>query len=265
MINGKIYKITCIVNLKCYVGQTYHTVETRWNEHISGRGNKGVYNAIQEYGIEMFRFEVLHSNIPCRDMLNQLEIALIAAHDAYTQGYNEHRGGQDEYRYSEVWEHADEICRLYSANLKSMEQIAKQFNTDKVMIYRILRAKGVESRKRSYAWEHSQEICELYEKHKKSLQNIASVYGVTRRTIIKILKSNGIPIREARKPKGKLWEYSKEICELYTQHLLSFDKIAKRFKTSPIAIRRVLIGCGVELRKYSPRKSENTYQLLLDI
>ena len=50
------------------------------------------------YGLEAFTCEVLHDGITDRGVLNVLEIALIEAHDAYRNGYNQHPGGQDEYR-----------------------------------------------------------------------------------------------------------------------------------------------------------------------
>lgn len=266
MINGTIYKITCIANRKCYIGQTFQSVEKRWQCHINGKGSKAVYNAIEKHSIDMFKFEVLHSDIPCRDVLNQLEIALIAAHDAYTQGYNEHRGGQDEYRYSKVWEHADEICRLYSDDLKSLEDIAKQFNTNKTMVQAILKAKGVDrrgvGRNKLEVWKHAQEVCDLYAIHQKTLSVIAKIYDVSPNRIAQILKEKGVKIRE--RGKGVSQNHSAEICRLYEKEFLSYQKIAKRFNTSGTHIRRILIECGVELRKYSPRKSKNTYQLLLD-
>lgn len=59
-----IYKITCIENQKCYVGQA-RNVADRWKQHIKrGLGaetptrNK-LYPAMAQYGVENFTFELL--------------------------------------------------------------------------------------------------------------------------------------------------------------------------------------------------------------
>ena len=264
MIKGTIYKITCLVNGKCYIEQTFQPVETRWDTHIRGSGSKGIYNAIEKHGINMFKFEILHQGITCRDMLNKLEITLIAAHNAYTEGYNDHRGGQDEYRCSEVWEHADEICRLYTEELLSLDEIAHRYDTNRVMIQQILKAGDIKRREKSHAWEYADEICRLYTTEKKSLKQIANIYGVSDKTIHRILKINNVRTRKTGRHKEHLWQHSKEICRLYTKDLLSYQKIADRFSTNHIQIRRILQGCGVELRKYSPRNTPNSYQLRID-
>ena len=265
MIKGTIYKITCLIDGLCYIGQTFQSVEARWNDHIKGWGSKALYDAIQEHGIEMFKFETLHQGITCRDVLNSLEIALIAAHNAYTEGYNEHRGGQDEYRCSQAWEHADEICRLYDEERMSLRELAEQYNASHSTIQAILRVNDIECRNKSYAWEHSQEICHLYTKRSKTLVQIAEMYDVSERLIAGILEVNEINRKPAsRHKKHRTWQHSKEICRLYTKDLLSYQKIAERFSTNPIQIRRILLECGVKMRKYSPRKSPNEYQLRMD-
>ena len=67
----------------------------RWQDLFKGRGSKALYNAIQKHGLAMFKFDLLHEGITCREVLNRLEIALIEAHNACTDGYHQNRGGQD--------------------------------------------------------------------------------------------------------------------------------------------------------------------------
>ena len=88
---------------------------------------------------------------------HNIEIALIEAHDSYRNGYNQHPGGQDEYRYSDAWEHAEAICRLYREELMPVRRIADQFRTTKGTILAILEANGIERRDKSDAWEHAQQ------------------------------------------------------------------------------------------------------------
>ena len=252
---GYIYKITNTVNGKCYIGQTFHAVEKRWHAHKTGRGSKAVYKAIQMCGLEAFTFEVLHDGITDRDVLNVLEIALIKAHDSYRNGYNRHTGGQDEYRYSDAWKHTEEICHLYHEELTSMQRIAEQFSTTKNTILAILEANGIERRDKSHAWDHAQEICHLYTKENKSTLAIADLFGVADKTINKILRKNGISMKDNNRHKGQIWEHTDEICRLYTEELLSCQKIADRLGTSRMQVRRILQDCGIELRKYSPRNT----------
>ena len=266
MINGTIYKITCLATQKCYIGQTQQSVELRWQCHITGNGSKPLYNAIEKHGFEMFRFETLHEGITCREELNRLEIALIAEHGAYESGYNRHIGGQDEFRYSEVWEHSDEICRLYTEDLKPLQKIADMFDTNKVMIRAILEANGIERRdNKSHVWEHAEEICRLYTIENKSSIQIAETYDVHTDTIRNILESNGI----RRKPTGrhitqKTWQYQSEICYLYTIEMKPLERIAKQFGTNHMQIKRVLKANGIKFRKYSPRKRAINQQLTFD-
>ena len=158
-MNGKIYRITCLVNGKSYIGQTIRKPSERWYTHINDPQdlNTPLHQDIQKYGVKKFKFEVLVWNVESKELLNKLE-----------------------------------------------------------------------------------------------------------RDLLSIAPENRYNGKSGRKKKGH-WKHSKEICRLYTKDLLSLQKIATLFKTNQMAIRRVLIENNIELRKYSPRKSEITYQLLLDL
>jgi group I intron endonuclease len=69
MISGSkymhyIYKITNLINGKCYIGQT-NNPKNRWKTHkyegIRNRkqGNFPIYNAMRKYGIDNFSFEII--------------------------------------------------------------------------------------------------------------------------------------------------------------------------------------------------------------
>lgn len=265
MINGTIYKITCLATQKCYIGQTYQPVQKRWECHIKGFGSKALFNAIETHGVEMFRFEILHEGITCREVLNRLEITLIAEHGAYESGYNRHIGGQDEFRYSEAWEHSDEICRLYAQKRKPLRELAEWYDTSTSTIQSILESNGIERRDKSEAWEHTKQICALYVDRNKPLREISEIYGVSERSIINILEANGIGRRPAARHKThKTWQYESEICCLYTVEIKSLRRIAEQFGTNQMQIRRILKANGIKFRKYSPRKRVVNQQLTLD-
>ena len=96
-----IYKITNLINNKCYIGQTIKTAEQRWKEHQNhafgshpNDQNKSLYRAIRKYGLENFTFEVLQDNIETFEKLDKAEIYWIDYYNSFVKGYNETFGGQ---------------------------------------------------------------------------------------------------------------------------------------------------------------------------
>lgn len=63
-----IYKITNSINGKIYIGKTYKTIEQRFKEHFKDSKrykNRPLYRAINKYGIESFKIEVIEkTNTP---------------------------------------------------------------------------------------------------------------------------------------------------------------------------------------------------------
>ena len=94
---GIIYKATCIINGKVYIGQTIKTLEERRREHIKrvGLGSKFYFhNALRKYGENNFIWETIDSaNSP--DELNIKECDLINEYQAFDKsfGYNMTYGG----------------------------------------------------------------------------------------------------------------------------------------------------------------------------
>ena len=256
-IYGTLYKITCLVNKMVYIGQTLQNVETRWKDHIRGNGSKPLYGDIQRYGVENFKFEVLLAGIDCRDRLNQLEIDLITLNDSHKKGYNKHRGGQDRYRESEAWRHAEEICRLRTTEHKTLRELGKRFNTSSVTIKRVLNACSVDTQRISYAWKHQNEICSLFEEFGLTQKELAERYFVSKSTITNILRENNIELKGRGRVQRRLYKYTEEILRLYTKEFLSYEKIAKRFGTNSVSVRRFIKGHNIDTRKYSPRTQFN--------
>ena len=90
-----IYKITNLINGKCYIGQTTNS-KRRFAEHkAKGYGlekNKILYYAFDKYGIENFSFEVIESQI---ENYNEREIYWIRYYDSFENGYNQTEGGEE--------------------------------------------------------------------------------------------------------------------------------------------------------------------------
>lgn len=83
-----IYKITNIINNKCYIGQSV-CIEKRWENHKCKNGNKDypLYRAFRKYGIDNFVFEVLEE---CsKDDLSERELFYIKQYDSVNNGYNQ--------------------------------------------------------------------------------------------------------------------------------------------------------------------------------
>ncbi len=97
---GCIYKQTCLVNQKSYIGKTYRDAETRRREHLIGKGSKALKEAIEEFGEDNFTFEILHDGI-IPELLDMYEKEEIAKHDSYHNGYNDTSGGGGGYEVSD--------------------------------------------------------------------------------------------------------------------------------------------------------------------
>lgn len=99
---GYIYKITCMINNKVYIGQTTQTLKQRLYAHGRDAINNG-YNyafaqAIRKYGIDNFvideieRFEA-ESKRDLKPILDEAEKKHIKQYDSYLKGYNSTKGG----------------------------------------------------------------------------------------------------------------------------------------------------------------------------
>lgn len=93
---GYIYKIYNDVNPKLYIGQTTHTVEQRFKEHIKEVHNKAkshivLYKAMRKYGVDVFHIEIIEE---CDNaLLNEREKYWIKYYNSYNIGYNMTWGG----------------------------------------------------------------------------------------------------------------------------------------------------------------------------
>lgn len=85
-----IYKITCKINNKIYIGQTTETLEQRFSRHIGYQKNEHdtkFYRAIRKYGIDNFYIEELDI-AKNQSELDDKELFWINKLDAVNKGYN---------------------------------------------------------------------------------------------------------------------------------------------------------------------------------
>lgn len=101
---GYIYKITCMINSKIYIGQTRQSFEKRMIQHLSNantnKTNSPLHLAIKKYNWENFKKEII-KEINCDTKteliseLNEWEIYYIKKYDSLIKhnGYNISKGG----------------------------------------------------------------------------------------------------------------------------------------------------------------------------
>ena len=91
---GYVYKITNTINNKAYIGISVHEpTQGRIKEHLAGRGNRIIANAVKKYGKDAFTYEILEANV-FDEFLPDLEVAYIANYNTVApHGYNLDSGG----------------------------------------------------------------------------------------------------------------------------------------------------------------------------
>lgn len=88
---GVIYKSTCLITGKSYIGQTKRTLEQRRKQHERSKDDYIFHRALKKYGIQNFRWDVLE-NCP-NQLLNEKEKFWIKQYNTYKEGYNLTKGG----------------------------------------------------------------------------------------------------------------------------------------------------------------------------
>lgn len=91
-----IYKITCIVTDKAYIGKFKGIIKQRVMQHLNGKSPecKAIHRAVKKYGKENFTWDVLHENV-IPELLPLYEIEAIKIHKTKApHGYNLTDGGE---------------------------------------------------------------------------------------------------------------------------------------------------------------------------
>ncbi len=89
-----VYLITNIVNGKRYVGQTIHTLEWRWKQHLKKGKFTALRNAINKYGADKFIIESI-CEPPTIELMNEFEQEYIQRYCTMSpNGYNLTTGGE---------------------------------------------------------------------------------------------------------------------------------------------------------------------------
>ena len=97
MVTYTVYKITCLINNKLYIGFTKNTPENRLKQHFSNSTKKNknkLARAILKYGRINFITETIFTSLNKEEALNK-EIYYIKFFDTLKNGYNCNEGGTD--------------------------------------------------------------------------------------------------------------------------------------------------------------------------
>ena len=98
MFNQGIYKITNLINGKCYIGKT-NNFKRREKDHFRlaiteghKEYDKTLYRAIRKYGKENFKFEIIEE-LEDYSIAGKREQYWIKYYNSFNDGYNESEGG----------------------------------------------------------------------------------------------------------------------------------------------------------------------------
>lgn len=107
--NYCVYKHTC-PNGKVYIGITCRNPIRRWNNGNGYQNNKHFWSAIQKYGWDSIKHEILYSNLSEEDAC-QKETELIIEYKSNNReyGYNHTNGGNKGYNFSQSQEAIDKM------------------------------------------------------------------------------------------------------------------------------------------------------------
>jgi group I intron endonuclease len=95
-----IYKFTNPINNKCYIGITKNSLSKlsiRYNFDVkhNSKTNRPISLALQKYGIDNFKFEIIKDDITDYKELLLLEKYFIKQYDSIKHGYNVTTGGEE--------------------------------------------------------------------------------------------------------------------------------------------------------------------------
>ena len=140
IMNCGIYKITNLINGKCYIGQSVN-IKERFAHHKNSAFNANyktydypLYRAFRKYGIENFEFSILE--YLHKEDLNIREKFWISFYKSNDKnfGYNQTEGGQSATTKTLNWEQVDQIINLLLTTQLPQGEIAKQFGVSQMAI-----------------------------------------------------------------------------------------------------------------------------------
>ena len=196
-MNGFIYKITNRVNNKVYIGQTHHTVEYRWKQHIRNynieKRQQPLYKAFAKHGLDNFSIEAIEE-VPI-EKLDEREIYWISKYNSFKEGYNATIGGSGGRIYYWTDNKYEEIRTLYLSGFTS-KKIADLYNVNATTILDILHQLNIKTNKNPLSM-NAQEREEFIKDYQTgvSLKELGRRYNTDKETVKRFLIKNGVCLR----------------------------------------------------------------------
>ena len=192
-----IYKITKLLNNKIYIGRSVNILK-RWNQHKNAADSSPLHKAIQKYGIENFKLEVLEECLPTE--LNEREIYWINYYNScFGDGYNATLGGEGAVHPVKLsHEQLLEIIDKLQNTNETIKSIAQSYNVSTKTISDINNGKSRTLLDLTYPLRTNkfgkkeilkEELYNLLIKTKGDFEYIANYYNVTSTTIRNKCKS----------------------------------------------------------------------------
>ena len=136
-----IYKITNLVNNKCYIGKTERSIKQRWKEHLKKHKKLDLplYRALNKYGIEKFQIEQLEK---CSsEEVDDRETYWITYYNSCKQGYNCTLGGEGGLLYLPE-EQIQNIITRYN-NGECLSSLCQEYHHDYYIVRATLKERGI--------------------------------------------------------------------------------------------------------------------------
>ena len=234
-MNCGIYRITNLINGKCYIGQSVN-IKERFVHHKNSAFNTNyksydypLYRAFRKYGVENFEFSVLE--YLQKEELNVREKFWISFYKSNDKnfGYNQTEGGQSVTTKTLNWEQVDQIINLLLTTQLPQSEIAKQFNVSQMAISDI----------NTGSFWHKEYLCyplrkyanQFYDKFTKHGNNYCKKCGTTiSKDANYCVKCKGILSRKTERPNRE------ELKKLIRNE--SFVMIGKKFGVTDNAVRK---------------------------
>ena len=122
-----IYKHTNKINGKVYIGQTSQEPEKRWKKGEGYKDSPKFYAAIQKYGWNNFKHEIIEENILTLEEADNKEAYWIFYYNSINNGYNINLGGEKHARGLDFAKRVSEGQKKNWENNEKRKEKARQY------------------------------------------------------------------------------------------------------------------------------------------